>query len=95
QLGAQEVFREKREKDADSAERRIVLIEQENASYKSQVASMKQEMEETERNLKSQIAAQEKKAHENWIAARAAERKLEDNRARLRHRQSSKIGFQI
>ncbi|KAF8763694.1 Transport and Golgi organization protein 1 like protein [Argiope bruennichi] len=78
QLGAQEVFREKREKDADSAERRIVLIEQENASYKSQVASMKQEMEETERNLKSQIAAQEKKAHENWIAARAAERKLED-----------------
>ncbi|GFS44281.1 uncharacterized protein TNIN_485241 [Trichonephila inaurata madagascariensis] len=78
QLGAQEVFREKREKDADSAERRICLIEQENASYKSQVASMKQEMEETERNLKSQIAVQEKKAHENWIAARAAERKLED-----------------
>ncbi|GIY48615.1 transport and Golgi organization protein 1 homolog [Caerostris darwini] len=78
QLGAQEVFREKREKDADSAERRICLIEQENISYKSQVASMKQEMEETERNLKSQIAAQEKKAHENWITARAAERKLED-----------------
>ncbi|GFX29394.1 transport and Golgi organization protein 1 [Trichonephila clavipes] len=78
QLGAQEVFREKREKDADSAERRICLIEQENTSYKSQVASMKQEMEETERNLKSQIAVQEKKAHENWIAARAAERKLED-----------------
>ncbi|GFS89428.1 transport and Golgi organization protein 1 homolog [Nephila pilipes] len=78
QLGAQEVFREKREKDADSAERRICLIEQENASYKSQVASMKQEMEETERNLKSQIAVQEKKAHENWIAARASERKLED-----------------
>ncbi|KAG8199959.1 hypothetical protein JTE90_006204 [Oedothorax gibbosus] len=78
QLGAQEAFRERREKDADSAERQIVLIEQENASYKYQVASMKQEMEETERNLKSQIAAQEKKAHENWIAARAAERKLED-----------------
>ncbi|XP_054712140.1 transport and Golgi organization protein 1 homolog [Uloborus diversus] len=78
QLGAQEAVRQKKEEDASSAERRITLIEQENASYKYQVASMKQEMEETERNLKTQIAAQEKKAHENWIAARAAERKLED-----------------
>ncbi|XP_035232723.1 transport and Golgi organization protein 1 homolog [Stegodyphus dumicola] len=78
QLGVEEAVRQKKEEDASSAERRILLIEQENASYKYQVASMKQEMEETERNLKSQIAAQEKKAHENWIAARAAERKLED-----------------
>ncbi|XP_015915093.1 transport and Golgi organization protein 1 [Parasteatoda tepidariorum] len=80
QLGVQEAVRQRTEEDATSAERRICLIEQENASYKYQVASMKQEIEETERNLKSQISLHEKKAHENWLAARTAERKLEDTK---------------
>ncbi|XP_013781368.1 leucine-rich repeat extensin-like protein 3 [Limulus polyphemus] len=78
ELGAQEVMRQRKEKDASSAERHVALIEQENSSYKAQLATMKQEMDETNRNFKNQIAAEEKKAHDNWIAARAAERKLEE-----------------
>ncbi|XP_076314290.1 uncharacterized protein LOC143226776 isoform X2 [Tachypleus tridentatus] len=78
ELGAQEVMRQRKEKDASSAERHMALIEQENSSYKAQLATMKQEMDETQRNSKNQIAAEEKKAHDNWLAARAAERKLEE-----------------
>lgn len=44
---------------------------------------------EQERSLKNQMASVEQKAHENWIAARQAERKLEENKqenAQLRNR---------
>ena len=34
------------------------------------------ELEDQERSLKAAVATQEKKAHENWVAARQAERKL-------------------
>ena len=33
-------------------------------------------VQDQERSLKAAVATQEKKAHENWVAARQAERKL-------------------
>ena len=39
---------------------------------------VKDELEEQEKSYKAAVAAQEKKAHENWVAARQAERKLTD-----------------
>lgn len=50
---------------------------------------LKKEILDQERGLKSQIATLEKKAHENWVAARQAERKLEESKqeaAQLRNR---------
>ena len=41
-------------------------------------------MEDQERSLKAAVATQEKKAHENWVAARQAERKLTEFQARVR-----------
>lgn len=50
---------------------------------------MKQEIVSQEVQLKSQISVLEKKAHENWVLARQAERKLDDAKqeaAQLRNR---------
>merc|ERR1712209_373569 len=41
------------------------------------------ECEEQERSLKASVAGQEKKAHENWVAARQAERKLTELQGEL------------
>lgn len=57
--------------------------------YRSQYESLKQEVVSQEVDLKSQISVLEKKAHENWVAARQAERKLEEAKqeaAQLRNR---------
>lgn len=56
---------------------------------RSQYESLKQEVVSQEVDLKSQISVLEKKAHENWVAARQAERKLEEAKqeaAQLRNR---------
>lgn len=39
---------------------------------------LKREIERVESDYRRQITAQEKKAHENWLAARQAERELKD-----------------
>merc|ERR1719323_3053644 len=62
--------------DAESAARKLVSVTAELESTKDQVKIIKTELEDQERSLKASVAAQEKKAHENWVAARQAERKL-------------------
>ena len=42
------------------------------------------ELEDQERSLKAAVATQEKKAHENWVAARQAERKLTEFQVSVR-----------
>lgn len=56
---------------------------------RAQNESLKQEIVAQEVELKSQITILEKKAHENWVAARQAERRMEDAKqeaAQLRNR---------
>ena len=62
--------------DAESSARQLVCVTRELENTKDQVRIIKTELEDQERSLKSAVAAQEKKAHENWVAARQAERKL-------------------
>ena len=62
--------------DAESSARQLVCVTNELENTKDQVRIIKTELEDQERSLKSAVAAQEKKAHENWVAARQAERKL-------------------
>lgn len=50
---------------------------------------MEDELQKTERSFKNQIATHEKKAHENWLKARAAERAIAEEKreaANLRHK---------
>ncbi|XP_050048753.1 uncharacterized protein [Dermacentor andersoni] len=88
EVGTQEVERRHRETEASTAIQQLTQLEQQCQSYRSQLSSLRQEMELSERNYKNQVADQEKRAHENWLAARAAERKLEEaNRDRTALRQ--------
>ena len=80
ELGALQVRRQQREEDATSLEKRLQDLEGEKDSYQSQLESMRRELSESERSFKSQLASMEKRAHENWVAARNAEREASDLR---------------
>ena len=62
--------------DAESSARQLVSVSSELEVTRDQVRIIRTELEDQERSLKASVAAQEKKAHENWVAARQAERKL-------------------
>ncbi|XP_077531239.1 uncharacterized protein LOC144143345 [Haemaphysalis longicornis] len=78
EVGLQEFQRRQREADASTTAQQVSVLEQQCQSLQSQLDSLRQEMQLTERNYKNQVTDQEKRAHDNWLAARAAERKLED-----------------
>lgn len=78
-----------KEGEATSTTERIKYMQEELQNYKAQNESLKREIVNQEVDLKSQISMLEKKAHENWVANRQTERKLEEARqeaAQLRHR---------
>jgi hypothetical protein len=89
ELGLQEAMYLQKEGDATSTYERIKSLQEETENYKSQNETLKKEILDQERGLKCQIATLEKKAHENWVAARQAERKLEESKqeaSQLRNR---------
>jgi len=62
--------------DAESTARQLISVTTELEATQEQLKIVKSELEDQERSLKASVASQEKKAHENWVAARQAERKL-------------------
>merc|ERR1711892_793652 len=62
--------------DAESTARQLISVNNELESTQGQLKIIKGELDDQERSLKASVAGQEKKAHENWVAARQAERKL-------------------
>ncbi|XP_050304419.1 transport and Golgi organization protein 1 isoform X5 [Anthonomus grandis grandis] len=78
-----------KEGEATSTTERLRYMQEELQNYKAQNESLKQEIMNQEVELKSQISMLEKKSHENWVANRQTERKLEEARqeaAQLRNR---------
>ena len=68
--------------DAESSAQQLVSVSSELEVTRDQVRIIRTELEDQERSLKAAVAAQEKKAHENWVAARQAERKLTELQVR-------------
>jgi len=64
--------------DAESSAKKLLSVMSELESTKDALKAIKREMEEQEKSLKAEIASHEKKAHENWIAAKQVDRKLTD-----------------
>jgi len=64
--------------DAESTAKKLLSVMSELESTKDALKAIKREMEEQEKSLKAEIASHEKKAHENWIAAKQVDRKLTD-----------------
>ncbi|KAG8518164.1 LOW QUALITY PROTEIN: Transport and Golgi organization protein 1, partial [Galemys pyrenaicus] len=88
-LSQEEYERQEREQRLSAADEKAVLAAEEVKTYKQRIEEMEEELEKTERSFKNQIAAHEKKAHDNWIKARAAERAMAEEKreaANLRHK---------
>ncbi|XP_029648661.1 transport and Golgi organization protein 1 homolog isoform X2 [Octopus sinensis] len=79
-LGEQEVLKNQNITKLGSAEERVKTIEDELSNYIQQNEDLKREILKAERDFRAQIAANEKKAHENWLATRCAERELKESK---------------
>ncbi|XP_069950207.1 uncharacterized protein [Cherax quadricarinatus] len=89
ELESQEGLRLNAEGSVATVSKKIQNCGLELATYKAQVESLRKELEDQENSYKAQITSHEQKAHENWLQARAAERKLEEQRqenSQLRNR---------
>ncbi|XP_037343496.2 cTAGE family member 5 isoform X2 [Pungitius pungitius] len=79
-LTVEEKERLQKEEKLNKADKNIALAMEELSNYRQRAAEMEEELEKTKQSYQTQISAHEKKAHNNWLAARAAERDLADIR---------------
>ncbi|KAF7254075.1 hypothetical protein EYD10_00069 [Varanus komodoensis] len=75
-LTQEEYERQEKEQKLSAADEKALLAVEEVKLYKQRIQEMDEELQKTERSYKNQIAAHEKKAHDNWLIARSAERAL-------------------
>ncbi|XP_047560224.1 transport and Golgi organization protein 1 homolog isoform X5 [Lutra lutra] len=88
-LSQEEYERQEREQRLSAADEKALLAAEEVKTYKRRIEEMEEELLKTERSFKTQIATHEKKAHDNWLKARAAERAITEEKreaANLRHK---------
>ncbi|XP_077341928.1 transport and Golgi organization protein 1 homolog isoform X2 [Lithobates pipiens] len=79
-LTQEEYERQEKEQRLSVADEKAILAVEEVKIYKQRIQEMEEELQKTERSFKNQIASHEKKAHENWLVARTAERTLAEEK---------------
>ncbi|XP_069464710.1 transport and Golgi organization protein 1 homolog isoform X2 [Ambystoma mexicanum] len=79
-LTQEEYERQEKEQKLSVADEKAVLATEEVKVYKQRIQEMEEELQKTERSYKNQIAGHEKKAHDNWLIARTAERTLSEEK---------------
>ncbi|XP_034050943.1 melanoma inhibitory activity protein 2 [Thalassophryne amazonica] len=79
-LTVEEKERLQKEEKLSKADRNITLAMEELNNYRQRAEEMEEELEKTKQSYQTQISAHERKAHNNWLAARAADRELTDIR---------------
>ncbi|XP_054826387.1 melanoma inhibitory activity protein 2 isoform X5 [Eublepharis macularius] len=84
-LTVEEKERLQKEEKLSKADKRINHAAEELATYRQRAKDLEDELERTVRSYQNQIMSHEKKAHDNWLAARAAERHLNDIRKENLH----------
>ncbi|XP_023656396.1 transport and Golgi organization protein 1 homolog isoform X2 [Paramormyrops kingsleyae] len=75
-LTQEEFQRREKESMLSQVDGRALQAVEELKTYKMRVQEVEEELQKTERSYKAQISAHEKKAHDNWLNARASERSL-------------------
>ncbi|XP_036925436.1 transport and Golgi organization protein 1 homolog isoform X4 [Sturnira hondurensis] len=88
-LSQEEFERREREQRLSAADEKALSAAEEIKTYRWRIEELENELQKTERSFKDQLAANEKKAHDNWLKARAAERAMAEERreaANLRHK---------
>ncbi|XP_077892246.1 transport and Golgi organization protein 1 homolog [Ictidomys tridecemlineatus] len=79
-LSHEEYERLEKEQRLSAADEMVVSAVQEVKNYKRRIEELEEELQKTERSFKNQIAVQEKKAHDNWLKARSAERAIAEEK---------------
>ncbi|XP_018412001.1 PREDICTED: melanoma inhibitory activity protein 3 [Nanorana parkeri] len=79
-LTQEEYERQEKEQKLSVADEKAILAIEDVKIYKQRIQEMEEELQKTERSFKNQIASHEKKAHENWLVARTAERTLAEEK---------------
>ncbi|XP_053315991.1 transport and Golgi organization protein 1 homolog isoform X2 [Spea bombifrons] len=79
-LTQEEYERQEKEQKLSVADEKAILAGEEVKIYKQRIQEMEEELQKTEKSYKNQIAGHEKKAHENWLIARTAERTLAEEK---------------
>ncbi|XP_077075596.1 uncharacterized protein mia3 isoform X2 [Siphateles boraxobius] len=82
-LTQEELERREKETKLTEVDSKAVRSEEELRALKQKIKDIEEEMQQNERSLKSEVAVQEKKAHENWLKARTSERALVEERREL------------
>ncbi|KAL4656311.1 melanoma inhibitory activity protein 3 isoform X1 [Arapaima gigas] len=77
-LTVEERERLQKEEKLNKADKKISQAAEELSTYRQRALELEEELEKTNQAYRNQIAAHEKKAHDNWLAARAADRDLAD-----------------
>ncbi|XP_076843929.1 cTAGE family member 5 isoform X3 [Brachyhypopomus gauderio] len=77
-LTVEERERSQKEEKLSKAGKKISLAAEELNNCRQRAKDLEEELEKTNQAYKNQIASHEKKAHDNWLAARAADRDLTD-----------------
>ncbi|XP_043999331.1 melanoma inhibitory activity protein 2 isoform X2 [Gambusia affinis] len=79
-LTVEEKERHQKEEKLNKADKNIAMAMEELNNYRKRAGEMEEELEKTKQSYQTQISAHEKKAHNNWLAVRSAERELGDIR---------------
>ncbi|XP_063078773.1 transport and Golgi organization protein 1 homolog isoform X2 [Engraulis encrasicolus] len=75
-LTREELDRRAKESMLSEVDKKTLAAAEESELYKRRCLEMEEEMQKVERAHKAEIATLEKKSHDNWLTARAAERAL-------------------
>ncbi|XP_053142526.1 melanoma inhibitory activity protein 2 isoform X2 [Hemicordylus capensis] len=84
-LTVEEKERLQKEEKLSKVDEKISYAAEELNTYRQRAKDLEEELERTVRSYQSQIMSHEKKAHDNWLTARAAERHLNDIRKENSH----------
>ncbi|KAM6336063.1 melanoma inhibitory activity protein 2 [Podargus strigoides] len=84
-LTVEERERLQKEEKLSKVDEKINHAAEELNSYRERAKDLEEELERTIRSYQNQITSHEKKAHDNWLTARAAERHLSDIRKENAH----------
>ncbi|KAA0708208.1 Transport and [Triplophysa tibetana] len=79
-LTQEELERREKETKLTEVDSKAVRSEEELRALKQKIKDVEEEMQQNEQTLRNEVAIQEKKAHENWLKARASERVLVEER---------------
>ncbi|KAM7157045.1 melanoma inhibitory activity protein 2 isoform 5-T5 [Molossus nigricans] len=77
-LTVEENYRLEKEEKLSKADEKISHAAEELETYRKRAKDLEEELERTVHSYQGQIISHEKKAHDNWLAARTAERNLND-----------------